>query len=424
MTSTSEFFKHECRTFHNQFLSFAPPVATMASLLESTASFKGRAISHGLSEDQVESLVRRGVNSLSKLAFAITTPGVTPSEASLRSLLDGDAPDAVTIGDLSALRRLMFDAQTLSIALVKQAVEGGDSNTKVELAPAERSFRIEAQKKRLVGISFQGPYECSFSCYDIVSEMLDKDAAVYPQPHKFGTRASEVAKEKPAKELVIDSGSHVSVRDGKQQTKCSIRNELEFAQALTRRALAFDLMGVCSFSVMEKFHQFLLGYLQMLPPPGYSPVSMEQCMRADRAAWVRISEKASTLKKGPDASCALDKIFPELESDPAVTYHLLPCPGRSAPVNDDKKENKKRKVGDSDETDKKKGKGKGSGKGVPAELRGLSHNTPGGDRICWNFNIKGKTCKFAKPGSKCKRGVHCCMVCFKDHPYHKCPDKS
>ena len=60
------------QTFHNQFLSlFAPPVATMASLLESTASFKGRAISHGLSEDQVESLVRRGVNSLSKLAFAI-----------------------------------------------------------------------------------------------------------------------------------------------------------------------------------------------------------------------------------------------------------------------------------------------------------------------------------------------------------------
>ena len=54
-------------------------------------------------------------------------------------------------------------------------------------------------------------------------------------------------RKKPAKELVIDSGAHVSVRDGKRQTKCSIRNELEFAQALTRRALAFDLMGVCFF---------------------------------------------------------------------------------------------------------------------------------------------------------------------------------
>ena len=110
----------------------------------------------------------------------------------------------------------MFDAQTLSVALVKQAVEGGDSTTKIELAPAERSFRVEAQKKRLVGISFQRLYECSFSCYDIVSEILDKDAAVYPQPHKFGTRASEVSKEKPAKELIIDSAAHVSVRDGKQ----------------------------------------------------------------------------------------------------------------------------------------------------------------------------------------------------------------
>ena len=133
--------------------------------------------------------------------------------------------------------------------------------------------------------------------------------------------------------MIIDFAAHVSVRDGKQQTKCSVRNELELAQALTRRALAFDLMGVCSFPV-EKFHQFLLGYLQMLPPPGYSAVSMEQCMRADRAAWVRISDKTSTLKKGSDGSCALDKIFPELEGDPAVTYHLLPCPGRSTPVND------------------------------------------------------------------------------------------
>ena len=105
ITSISEFFffSIDARIFHHQFFFFASLVATMASLLESTASFKGRAISHGLSEDQVESLVRRGVNSLSKLAFAITTPGVTPSEASLRSLLDGDAPDTVTIGDLSAL---------------------------------------------------------------------------------------------------------------------------------------------------------------------------------------------------------------------------------------------------------------------------------------------------------------------------------
>ena len=73
--------------------------------------------------------------------------------------MDYDTPESVTIGELAALGRLMFDAQTLSVALVKQAVEGSDSTTTVELAPAERSFRIDAQTKRLTGISFQGPCE-------------------------------------------------------------------------------------------------------------------------------------------------------------------------------------------------------------------------------------------------------------------------
>ena len=119
----------------------------------------------------------------------------------------------------------------------------------------------------------------------------------------------------------------------------------------------------------------------------------------------------------------LDKIFPNLESDPAVTYHLHPCPGKSAPTTDVIKP-PKRKGQEDDPSDRKKGKGKGGGKGPPQELRGLNHNTPKGDRICWNFNLKNKGCKVAKAGSKCKRGVHCCMICYKDHPYHKCSDKS
>ena len=48
---------------------------------------------------------------------------------------------------------------------------------------------------------------------------------------------------------------------------------------------------------------------------------------------------------------------------------------------------------------------------------------PDGSRICWNFNIKNKGCKFAKPGAKCKRGSHSCMKCFKDHPQFQCSDK-
>ena len=220
-------------------------------------------------------MVNRGVDNLSKLAVAVTTPGINPTEDALRALVDATNPDRVSLGALSSIRRLMFESQTLSIAMVKQTIEGTEGSVKVEMAPAERAQRIEDQKASLTGLSFQGPYECGHACYDIVADMLEKDLPVYPQPHRFVTRNSEEAKEKPPKELIIDGTSHIAVKDGKRHDKCAaIKTELELAQAMVRRALAFDLMSCASFAVFEKYNQFLLGYLQMHPPPGYGGISM------------------------------------------------------------------------------------------------------------------------------------------------------
>ena len=116
----------------------------MSSLLESEATFRAKALSHGLVEGEIIDLIWRGVNSMSKLAFVLTTPGVTPDEGALRRLINNGDPDSVTLGTLSASRRLVFEAQTLSIALVKSAVEGTEMAGKVEVAPAERSHRITA----------------------------------------------------------------------------------------------------------------------------------------------------------------------------------------------------------------------------------------------------------------------------------------
>ena len=105
----------------------------MASILESTAAFETRARSHGLSAGEVTTLSNAGVNSLAKLAFAISTPGVSPTEVELRRLLNTANPDAVSIGSLSSIRRLMFDAQTLAIQQIKSQVDGGDSTKKRNL---------------------------------------------------------------------------------------------------------------------------------------------------------------------------------------------------------------------------------------------------------------------------------------------------
>ena len=379
----------------------------MASILESTAAFESRATSCGLSETEVNVLRAQGVTTLAKLAFAITTPGSNPSEDSLRSLINSADPSSVVVGTVSALRRLMFDAQTLAVQNLKSQVEGGESSKK-ELVPAERSERIRKQKLKLVGYDLTGPLECSHSSYDLVLEMAEKDAIFYLQPHKFGTRSAEVAKERPAKELVINA-QNLRVSEGKHSDKVAISNEFDLSQALTRRSLACDLIGICSFSCMERWHRFLFNHLTSAPPPNFTKPTMEQILRADRQAWVKLAERVTTMKRSAAGDLPMDEELLKLESDSSISFHLLPMPaGKTKPLKPPKPDKPP-----------KGGKGK-SGKGkAPKELLGMHHNTDGGDRICFNFNMK-HGCRYAKPGSACKRGKHVCMKCFGDHPQVKC----
>ena len=86
------------------------------SLLNSTAAFKARALSHGLVQGIVDSLVSKGITSLNQVAYALTPPGTAPSEQALRLFINADKPDDVTAGQLASIRRLVFEAQTLSVS--------------------------------------------------------------------------------------------------------------------------------------------------------------------------------------------------------------------------------------------------------------------------------------------------------------------
>eukprot|EP00435_Cladocopium_sp_Y103_P041695 s2024_g11.t1 len=345
----------------------------MATILESEAAFNARATEHGLSREQLRRLQNQGLTNLSKLAFAVTTPGTTPTDDALRGLLSDDH-DEVTIGHLSSIRRLMFDAQTLCASQIKSTLSGSDVGRKAELVPAERATRIQNQKTRLQGMELTGPLECSHSSYDYVAKMLEADVPMYLEPHRFATRASEVSREKPGKELVLDN-VNLTVKDAERRDKCQISNELQLHQAPTRRSLACDLMQVCTFRHMERWHRHLLDQLQTPSPPGYRQPTMEQVMRADRAGWIKISEKVLSLKRTAEGGLPLDAALDALQSDPAVMFNLMPLPADKA--------NASVKASDSSQTDsgggkplkvrkteKTKGKGKGKKTKVKALIKG------------------------------------------------------
>jgi hypothetical protein len=409
----------------------------MVSLLKSLPAFEERARECGLSEDQIRGLKDAGITNLASLAFSLTSPGTTPSEDALRGLLDPANPGNVNLTSLASIRRLMFEAQTLSIAQLKNSIEG-NVEKKAELVPAERTARIQAQRDRMLGLELVGSLECSFACYDLVGTMIEADTPLYLEPHRFGSRAQEVSRERPPKQLVIDGSAKLSFKEQQTQDRCALSDPLLLHQALARRALAFDLMQVCSYSVLDKWHRFLIDRLHQHPPPNFRKVSIEQVLRCDRAAWVKLAELCPSIKRDARGDLPLNALIPGLCSDPHVMFHLLPLHGHDRPSHETPDDKRRKKGGKEKEQEKEKAKEKGKQapddkqKAVaenrekqirarmPKELQDpklmITHN---GTRLCWSFNLS-KGCTFAAAGKECKKGFHKCMKCGNDHALHEC----
>ena len=206
-----------------------------------------------------------GITSLARLAFAACHPGQTPTVAQLQPFLH---PIPLNPGNTASLKRLIFESQTLVCNEVKvKANRKDDASTTA--AGAERDARIEQQKLRLIGLRFRGEEECCHSSYDITLNMLEKNCLLHLGPEKFPTRRHELLQKKPSKEISIDQAQLI-VKDKQSDLTCPTVTELEVSNALKRRALTFDLVGVCTYDVMAAYHADLLDHLHTLPPPGYT----------------------------------------------------------------------------------------------------------------------------------------------------------
>lgn len=274
----------------------------------------------------------------------------------------------------------------------------------------------------------KGEEECSHSSYDIVLSMLEKDTLVYLGPEKFPTRRQELMQKKPGREISIDQSALV-IKDKHQDLLCNTSTELETVNAFRRRALAFDLVKACGYHSMNAYHAELFEHIHQAPPPGYTAVSLAQILRADRAAWVMMAEKLTSLKRDAQGNLPLETEIQNVLSHPSVSFHLLPLPAKNiiGPTKPKKDRSRTPPRGDAPQNKGGHVKGKGRGKGkssnrkgrgpnVPKGLIGKSLQTPSGERLCWAWNLE-RGCSEAAAGGKCSRGIHLCAEpgCFKPH---------
>ena len=126
------------------------------TITESKAAFLESARIAGLDRDWTQAFVNAGLDTLAKLCYAVTIPGTTPSDPQVTGLLNTVRPAAVpTLADMSAIKRLIFESQTLMVFALKSTETGADDSSK-KLAPAERRMRLEQQRYD-PQVTFHGP---------------------------------------------------------------------------------------------------------------------------------------------------------------------------------------------------------------------------------------------------------------------------
>ena len=299
-----------------------------SSFLDSEATFVQQAEDGGLSRDWVDALKANQMATFAKLSFAITTPGTVATDDQINRFLNtirvGVAP---TIAELAAFKRLVFESQTLMMHSFKTTARGEEAGPK-KMAQPERDARLERQREQLRGLDISGPMEPAHSLYDVCANMIDKNEVAYIHPNKCLSRQQELMGVKPEKEIQLDATkSALVVREQASHAEISISSDLALYQALQRRSLALDLTGIATYEVMRKWIDRLFAMYAQSPAPGFQKVTQAQLLRADRQAFVRMSELfTGSLKSYVGAGKPLDQYVERLESDMTVTYFMLPIP--------------------------------------------------------------------------------------------------
>lgn len=254
--------------------------------------FRQQAEECGLSEPWVTSLK-------AKLSFAITSPGTVATDDQVTRFLNN-----MRCGHHS--RFCCFQSSPLR-----------EPNP---YDPSERDARLTRQRDQLRGLDITGPLEPAHGLYDLCAQTVERNEVAYISPSKCLSRQQELTGAKPEKELQLDaSKTGLVIKEQPMTQEISLTSGLALYQAMQRRALAMDLTNLATYEVMKRWTDRMFAIFAQPAAPGFQKVSQAQLLRADRQAFIRLSETLNgSLKVMPMVGKPLDPMIQKLESDVSV----------------------------------------------------------------------------------------------------------
>ena len=438
-------FRYFCHfNFHSSRLhSPASPIAAMTSILDSEAHFQKRCDEVGLSDRGRQATLVAGYSTLGRLAFGVGQPGMPVPELEFTRFATNVLGAMATMQDVSSLRRLLFESQTLVMAQLREQVSNPEMQMTRKLPPVEREAKMRQLRARLPGVLLEHQLEPSHALLNLVAQMWETRQLQYIEIAKLTSREYEVLYSKSSKQLHVDADKLLVKEESKVPDQAA-STELQVLEALKRRGVAFAFIDALSWEAHERYLQSLFNHLRTEAPDGYVKTTLQQLLRADRQVFLTMIRKDVSVRRRPDDTLEMDtEIMSALQSY-EVGFHLMPLPKAkvaevkqpqpSTPGQSSQPSNWQQRGSQPYYKGSPKGKTKGKGKGkkvaniLPAELQNKGcvgvddHNR----RLCFNFNLN--KCQDAAHGAECSRGWHLCMKkgchaphSFLDHDKNKKP---
>ncbi|CAE7225523.1 unnamed protein product, partial [Symbiodinium sp. CCMP2456] len=346
-------------------------------------------------------------------------------DAALMNHVNGLLTHALTPTAVAGLRRLAFEAQALALQDLKTKLESPAEHEPKVLPLQEKMARLTRQKERLVGVVLTPHNTPSHALIDKACSQLEEGSLQWIHPNKCTSRHSEALSEKPQTSLSFDSKGSIKVSKASHDLECDTSSAHLLRVALQRRALAYDVANLFSFSVLERWHQSLFDRLHHVPPPGYLATSLHQLVAADKALWLLVAEdtRAKLTEMDPDqpALRLCESHMNYYADHPDVLFHLMPLkaggaasggkqpqsdqPGRSRNA---RRQNRSQGSKMTQQAQVKRPDNPGYSPIVVPEGCTIMFN--GGKPICKKFNVGRCKVKTAK-GGRCSNGFH---VCWKE----------
>ncbi len=162
----------------------------MSNFVDSAAHFTNRCTEIGVSPRISHALTTAGLVSLGKLAFSFGSAGQDLNETAFQEWVRNNLLDGANIAELSASKRLFFEAHTAVLHQMKESLETpGDSSLPKKIPAAEREVRLQRMRTQLVGLEISGPLDPAFALLDHASEMKEKKLLKYLPPEQCNVLA-------------------------------------------------------------------------------------------------------------------------------------------------------------------------------------------------------------------------------------------